>query len=257
VPLSRFWLFWLWATTVGAVAACHEPSAAQPSSAEPAHSAAAGAPIATIAPLRAMPAPSSSAAGSESDAGALPASSASAATDAGAPVASSATPASNTLTALLDAEGKPLPQTDQRPTLSSPSFQQRIEAVAKSIISGDAEPAAAAFFPLVAYQQVKDVAKPERDYRFRLLANFKRDVLEYHHALGAAAADAKFSGVTVSERDTKWMAPGSEGNKLGYFRVLRSHLHFTLPTGRSRDFELTSLISWRGEWYVVHLHGFE
>ena len=158
---------------------------------------------------------------------------------------------------LLDAQGKPLPQTEQRPTLTSAAFQQRIEVVAQAIISGNAEPASVAFFPLVAYQQVKDVAKPERDYRFRLLANFKRDVLEYHRALGAAAADAKFSGVTVSERDAKWMAPGSEGNKLGYFRVLRSHLHFTLPTGRTRDFELTSLISWRGEWYVVHLHGFK
>ncbi|HEY5375924.1 MAG TPA: hypothetical protein VIK01_19730, partial [Polyangiaceae bacterium] len=189
---------------------------------------------------------------------AVPPNSASVAVDAGvAAVAVSAPAAGIAMPALLDAEGKPLPPTDQRPTLSSSSFQQRIAAVAKAIISGDAEPAAAAFFPLVAYQQVKDVAKPERDYRFRLLANFKRDVLEYHHALGAAAADAKFSGVTVSERDTKWMAPGSEGNKLGYFRVLRSHLHFTLPAGRSRDLELTSLISWRGEWYVVHLHGFK
>ncbi|HEY4103292.1 MAG TPA: hypothetical protein VGM44_05345, partial [Polyangiaceae bacterium] len=113
------------------------------------------------------------------------------------------------------------------------------------------------FFPLVAYQQVKDVAKPERDYKFRLLANFKRDVLEYHHALGAEAANAKFDGVTVAEKDSKWMEPGSEGNKLGYFRVLRSRLRFTLGAGRSRDFELTSLISWRGEWYVVHLHGFK
>lgn len=129
--------------------------------------------------------------------------------------------------------------------------------MANAIISGDAEPAYASFFPLVAYQQVKDVAKPERDYKFRLLANFKRDVLEYHQALGADAAQAKFEGVTVSEKDAKWMEPGSEGNRLGYFRVLRSHLRFTLASGKARDFELTSLISWRGEWYVVHLHGFK
>ena len=129
--------------------------------------------------------------------------------------------------------------------------------MAHAILSGEVEPALAAFFPLVAYQQVKDVAKPERDYKFRLLANFKRDLLEYHHALGAAAADSKFEGITVSEKDAKWMPPGSEGNKLGYFRVLRARLRFTLPTGRSREFELTSLISWRGEWYVVHLHGFK
>ena len=162
--------------------------------------------------------------------------------------------------ALIDAQGKPLPQTDQRPSTSTEAFRQRIEAVAEAIISGNAEPALSSFFPLVAYAQVKDVAKPERDYKFRLLANFKRDVLEYHHALGAQpgeAAQAKFSGITSSEKNAKWMAPGSEGNRLGYFRVLRSRLHFTLPAGRSRDFELTSLISWRGEWYVVHLHGFK
>jgi hypothetical protein len=254
VPPSRLWLIASWASTVGALAACHEPSGAQPNAAEPAGSAAFEAHASAATAPVAMPASASRAAGSESDAGAAPGSGA----DAGvAPVASSATSAGSAPPALLDLEGKPLPQTDQRPTLSSSSFQQRIEAIAQAIISGDAEPASTAFFPLVAYQQVKDVAKPERDYRFRLLANFKRDVLEYHHALGAAAADAKFSGITVPERDTKWMAPGSEGNKLGYFRVLRSHLHFTLPAGRSRDFELTSLISWRGEWYVVHLHDFK
>jgi hypothetical protein len=173
------------------------------------------------------------------------------------PTTPNATPEGETALSLLDAQGKPLTQTDQRPTLSSPSFQQRVETLARAIISGDAEPALGAFFPLLAYQQVKDVAKPERDYQFRLVANFKRDLLEYHRALGAGAADAKFQGVTVSEKDAKWMAPGSEGNKVGYYRVLRSRLRFTLPTGRSREFELTSLISWRGEWYVVHLHGFK
>jgi hypothetical protein len=168
-----------------------------------------------------------------------------------------ASPKGDASESLLDSDGKPLPQTNQRPSITSAAFRQRIEAVAEAIISGNAEPALASFFPLLAYQQVKDVAKPERDYKFRLLANFKRDVLEYHHALGAEAALATFTGVSVSDKDTRWMEPGSEGNKLGYFRVLRSRLHFTLPAGRSRDFELTSLISWRGEWYVVHLHGFK
>ena len=53
------------------------------------------------------------------------------------------------------------------------------------------------------------------------------------------------------------MKPGKEGNRLGYFRVLRSRLRFRLASGKERSFELTSLISWRGEWYVVHLHGFQ
>lgn len=201
-----------------------------------------------------MPAPTSSAttaAASAADAGAVTSNpTPGEATPSSSPAGDSAPP-------LLDAAGKPLPQTDERPTLTSAGFQRRVTLVARAIVTGDAEAASAAFFPLLAYQQVKDVAKPERDYRFRLLANFKRDVQEYHHALGSSAADAKFDSVTVSEKDAKWMAPGSEGNRVGYYRVLRSRLRFTLPTGRTHDFELTSMISWRGEWYVVHLHGFK
>ncbi|MBM4360774.1 MAG: hypothetical protein FJ096_21920 [Deltaproteobacteria bacterium] len=53
------------------------------------------------------------------------------------------------------------------------------------------------------------------------------------------------------------MKPQSEGNSIGYHRVLRSHLIVADGAGKEHDFELTSMISWRGEWYVVHLHGFD
>ena len=264
MSLGRFRFLASSAALLGAVlGACHEPSGT--SSVAPLSSAPLEQPPRTSSTAGAAQGGSGSehtGSTSEAAAGAAPAASAILPLPAAsaAPVDASrdsrAIPAGDT-PALVDPEGKPLPQTDQRPSTTTAAFRQRIEAVAAAIISGDAEPALDSFFPLVAYAQVKDVAKPERDYKFRLLANFKRDVLEYHHALGAEAAQAKFSGITVSEKDAKWMEPGSEGNKLGYFRVLRSHLHFTLPAGRSRDFELTSLISWRGEWYVVHLHGFK
>jgi hypothetical protein len=268
VRVGRSCFFELKALWLGALlVACHEPSAA--SSVAPSSSARPSPlPIAASAtdassrehsgsPSETGPGTSAANVAPSSSANA-PAPTASAAASASTiPTGDTAAPKSEGSVGLLDADGKPLPQTEQRPSTSSTEFQQRIAAVAAAIIGGDPEPATAAFFPLVAYQQVKDVAKPERDYKFRLLANFKRDVLEYHHTLGADAARATFSGVTVSEKDAKWMEPGSEGNKLGYFRVLRSHLHFSLPAGRSRDFELTSLISWRGEWYVVHLHGFK
>jgi len=254
VNLRLPWLLHLGAASFVIVGvACHESSGAKPTSVDVTPSAAPALPpsIARTPAAESPPQTSASAA--------RPAPAVSAALPEAQPAiaGSSTTPERDAAPQLLDEQGKPLGQTDQRPTLTSASFQQRVEAVARAIISGDVEPALFAFFPLVAYQQVKDVAKPERDYKFRLLANFKRDLLEYHHALGAAAAESKFAGITVSEKDAKWMAPGSEGNKLGYFRVLRSRLRFTLPTGRSREFELTSLISWRGEWYVVHLHSFK
>ncbi len=150
-----------------------------------------------------------------------------------------------------------LPQTEERPSVTSERFQRRIQVLAGSILSGDIEPARATFFPLVAYAQVKDVKKPERDYRYRLMAHFERDLREYHQKLGKDAEQAKFLGITVPEARVEWMKPGKEGNRLGYFRVLRSTLRFQLASGKEQTFELTSMISWRGEWYVVHLHGFE
>jgi hypothetical protein len=158
---------------------------------------------------------------------------------------------------LLGPDGAPLPQTEDRPSASSARFNRRMQRVADAIISGDVEKARSSFFPLVAYAQVKDVQKPERDYRYRLMANFERDLREDRKALGRDAEGVELLGVSVPEERVEWMKPGKEGNRLGYFRVLRSRLRFRLPSGKERSFELTSLISWRGEWYVVHLHGFE
>jgi len=158
---------------------------------------------------------------------------------------------------LFGSDGAALPQTEERPSITSERFKRRMQRLGDAILVGDAERARDTFFPLVAYAQVKDVQKPERDYRYRLMANFTRDVRDYHRLLGKGADGAEFLGVEVAEERAQWMKPGKEGNRLGYFRVLRSKLRFRLPTAVEKTFELTSLISWRGEWYVVHLHGFE
>lgn len=173
------------------------------------------------------------------------------------PAPSSAAGDSGEEPALVGPDGAPLPQTDARPSITSARFERRMQRLADSILTGDAERARETFFPLVAYAQVKAVQKPERDYRYRLWAHFERDVREYHRQLGKEAERATFVGVEVPDQQAQWMKPGREGNRLGYFRVLRSRLKFRLVGGAEKTFELTSMISWRGEWYVVHLHGFE
>lgn len=171
------------------------------------------------------------------------------------PVAApSAEPQSNAEPPLTGPDGKTLPQTEERPSVDSPSFKRRIERLSEAILRDDPSLCLSSFFPLLAYREVKAIEKPERDYQYRLIRHFERDIHEYHKALGK---DAKFEGIDVPESTAKWMKPGSEGNKLGYFRVLRSRLRFTKSNGKPQTFELTSMISWRGEWYVVHLHGFE
>ena len=114
-----------------------------------------------------------------------------------------------------------------------------------------------AFFPEVAYQQVKAIPNPSADWKARLVKAFERDIHAAHKEMGNGAMSATLAGMDVPEDKAKWMPPGSEGNKLGYHRVLGSKLRYQDASGGARAIEVTSLISWRGEWYVVHVHGFK
>jgi len=158
---------------------------------------------------------------------------------------------------LLGADGKPLGQTKDRPLVDSPAFQRRLELLWQAIREDDPEIAMPIFFPLVAYEQVKAIEKPGDDWRRRLVKAFERNVHEYHAKLGKDAASTKLLGIDVDEGRVKWMKPHSEGNALGYFRVTRSKLRYEAADGKERKLDVTSLISWRGEWFVVHLHGFK
>ena len=108
------------------------------------------------------------------------------------------------------------------------------------------------FFPRVAYRQVKAVAKPDLDYDGRLMKAFERDIHDYHRKLGDQPEQAELVGIEVPRDRARWMKPGSEGNKLGYFRVLRSTLRFRDAAGKEQSLTVTSLISWRGEWFDAY-----
>jgi len=120
------------------------------------------------------------------------------------------------------------------------------------IVADDVERAMPAFFPLGAYRQVKAVADPARDWRRRLVGAYRRDLHALHLRLGPAAARARFVGLAVPDRRARWVEPGEEWNRIGYWRVFGSRLEYELD-GRRVAIPVKSLISWRGEWYVVHL----
>lgn len=158
---------------------------------------------------------------------------------------------------LLDADGGALPQTEDRPATDSPFFSELARDLFDAIVKDDPELARHTFFPRVAYRQVKAIANPDRDYDRRLMKAFERDIHDYHDELGAHPEKAELVALEVPSDRARWMKPGSEGNKLGYYRVLRSALRFRDAAGKERSLTVTSLISWRGEWYVVHLNGFQ
>jgi len=147
-----------------------------------------------------------------------------------------------------------LPQTRDRPASDSPALAARIAALWAAIVADDPELAMPCFFPLAAYRQVKDVSDPASDWKHRLVAAYAHDIHALHRRLGASAASAKLVGLDLPAARARWVDPGEEYNKLGYYRVFGSRLRYTTdPDGPERSFDVKSLISWRGQWYVVHL----
>lgn len=159
--------------------------------------------------------------------------------------------------ALRGPDGGVLPQTRATPSVDSALFRYHVRLLFDAIRKDDPSIGLPFFFPVLAYQQVKAIQKPERDWKYRLVAAYKRTVHRYHRRLGAHPEQAKLIGLDVPMHRARWMKPGSEGNKLGYYRVLDSKLRYRNADGKERSLGVTSLISWRGEWYLVHLHGFK
>lgn len=126
-----------------------------------------------------------------------------------------------------------------------------MKVLANAIITNNPASALSTFFPLEAYKQTKAISNPTSDWNSRLIKAFDEDIASANKMLGPNAATATFTGVTVPDA-AQWIKPGQEYNKGPYWRVLNSKMNFTID-GKNVSVPLTSMISWRGEWYVVHL----
>lgn len=149
-----------------------------------------------------------------------------------------------------------LPQTHDKPKASGAAFDARVAALFEGIVKDDPDVALPAFFPVTAYEQVKAIPSPASDWKHRLVAAYKRDIHALHKRLGDSAERAKFVRADVPDERARWVDPNEETNKLGYYRVYGTRVIYEVD-GKERGFDVSSLISWRGEWYVVHLTGFK
>jgi hypothetical protein len=145
-----------------------------------------------------------------------------------------------------------LPQTQAFPSTTAPQFQAAMAALFGAVAHGTAASAAGAFFPEAAYVQLKAIAGASTDYQDRLLADYDLDLAAATAELGTGAASATLVSVQVPMQYAHWVPPGECENSVGYFEVANSRVVYSLG-GVTRSFGIASLISWRGEWYVVHL----
>jgi len=170
-------------------------------------------------------------------------------TTSGSGAVTTTAPAATTTTG---ADPGALPQTDERPTAAGVTFVANAQDLWEAIRQDKPELGYPFFFPQSAYLQVKAIGDPAADYQNRLIANFDEDVHILHAQLGANAANAKFVGITVPDDQAVLVQPGEESNHGSYWRVYGTTMQYEVD-GQTGSFPVTSLISWRGQWYVVHL----
>ena len=147
-----------------------------------------------------------------------------------------------------------LPQTRAVPSDSTAAFRARMEALWRGIVDDSVSDAMPAFFPRSAYLQVKAISNAGADYQARLVGAFGLDIHAAHVLLGSGAPAAKLVSVSIPHQWT-WIQPGGCYNRIGYWHAPGARLVYR-EGGQVRSFGVFSFISWRGEWYVVHLSSY-
>jgi hypothetical protein len=145
-----------------------------------------------------------------------------------------------------------LPQTGALPASTDPTFTANMQALWNGVSTGTPQAALPAFFPEAAYVQLKAIANAQADFSGRLVIEYEEDVSAAHQLLGSDAEDARFVSVNVNVNYAHWVPPGVCYNSVGYFEVPNSRVVYSI-NGQVSSFGIASMISWRGEWYVVHL----
>ena len=145
-----------------------------------------------------------------------------------------------------------LPQTPAHPLSDSSQFRALMAALWSGVVTGSPARAAVAFFPQAAYVRLKAIAGAGADWKDRLFHDYALDIAAAHALLGARAPRARLIGVLVPSANGHWVEPGACYNVLGYYELPNARVVYS-ESGVTRSFGVASMISWRGEWYVVHL----
>jgi hypothetical protein len=142
-----------------------------------------------------------------------------------------------------------LPQTNELPRTDDAAFGNAVHDIWLAVTTGDADDALPAFFPEQAYEQVKAIGNPAADWQGRLWDDFTLDLAAVHKLVPPNATLVK---VVVPTQYTRWVGVGACYNNVGYWNVPGARVVYRAD-GVTRSFGIASFISWRGNWYLVHL----
>jgi hypothetical protein len=135
------------------------------------------------------------------------------------------------------------------PSRESESLAKQARALFDAIAGDTPENALVFFFPREPFLVLKDVKDPGR-YHDELVRAFRHDI---HQLNGTRRSweGARFVGFELGS-PPKWIKPGVEWNKLGYYRTFDAKLRYEV-SGKQKLLFVHTIISWDGKWYVTHL----
>lgn len=145
------------------------------------------------------------------------------------------------------------PENKTKPPETSEELQARAKALFEAIVKDDAPMGDPFWFPKEPFIPLKDVKGPEKYWK-NLHAAYATDIHKVHRKRksweGAKFKDFKIGSIP------KWVKPGDEANKIGYWRSFRGKLRYELE-GETYSIEVHTVISWQGRWYITHLLKFK
>jgi hypothetical protein len=138
----------------------------------------------------------------------------------------------------------------QRPSAPSDDLTAKASHLFAAVQKDDPSLAADYFFPRAAFLPVKDIGNPGK-YWDTLFRTYNRDIHDLHVKHASKMANAQFVDIQPGS-PAKWVPPGEEANKIGYFRSFNAKVRYR--DGETYGhFDVRVSITWQGKWYITHL----
>jgi hypothetical protein len=132
-------------------------------------------------------------------------------------------------------------------------LQARAKGLFEAIVKKEPALGDPFWFPKEPFIPLKDVKGPEKYWK-NLHQAYAEDIRKAHRKRKSWEG-ATFIGFDVGSTP-KWVKPGDEVNKIGYYRSFHGKLRYEMD-GEKYSIDVHTVISWQGRWYVTHLGKFK
>ncbi|MBK8258926.1 MAG: hypothetical protein IPK82_40485 [Polyangiaceae bacterium] len=145
------------------------------------------------------------------------------------------------------------PANKAKPPIDSEELQARARGLFDAVVQNNAALGEDMWFPKEPFLILKDIKDPGK-YWDQLHRAFVKDVEKLHKKR------KNWEGTEFVKFEPgappKWVKPGDEGNKIGYYRTVKGNLVYKAE-GKVHKLEVRVMISWQNRWFITHLGKFK